>query len=217
MLRALLCEKGLPMKAETPQVMMIKGGKIQKANKKSLNAKGKNKVKGKGKDKKDYIPKPKNPKPTAMERPVKDDACHHCKEVGHWKRNCHVYLVELQKKRKQVGSASSSGCEALVKRDYALTNSNIESLSVSSEDTQRKRWDTISTSHLKTQRFVVGKVDYEETFHLSADIGYLVFSYLLAALHMIDEICANYGCCKTAFLIWLPRAMKHLRYGALAT
>ncbi|GJT11916.1 retrotransposon protein, putative, ty1-copia subclass [Tanacetum coccineum] len=102
-------EKGLPKKAETPQVMMIKSGKIQKANKKSLNAKGKNKVKGKGKDKKDYIPKPKNPKPTAMERPAKDDACHHCKEVGHWKRNCPVYLAELQKKRKQVGSASSSG------------------------------------------------------------------------------------------------------------
>ncbi|GJU33814.1 hypothetical protein Tco_1182168 [Tanacetum coccineum] len=73
-------EKGLPKKAETPQVMMIRGGKIQKANKKSLNAKGNNKVKGKGKDKKVYIPKPKNPKPTAMERPAKDDACHHCKE-----------------------------------------------------------------------------------------------------------------------------------------
>ncbi|GJT88292.1 retrotransposon protein, putative, ty1-copia subclass [Tanacetum coccineum] len=40
--------------------------------------------------------------------PAKDDACHHCKEVGHWKRNCPVYLAELQKKRKQVGSASSS-------------------------------------------------------------------------------------------------------------
>ncbi|GKA82794.1 reverse transcriptase domain-containing protein [Tanacetum coccineum] len=45
-------EKGLPKKAETPQVMMIKSGKIQKANKKSLNAKGKNKGNGKGKDKK---------------------------------------------------------------------------------------------------------------------------------------------------------------------
>ncbi|GKG23494.1 hypothetical protein Tco_0391530, partial [Tanacetum coccineum] len=61
-------EKGLPKKAETPQVMMIKSGKIQKANKKSLNPKGKNKVKGKGKDKKDYIPKP-----IAIERPAKDD------------------------------------------------------------------------------------------------------------------------------------------------
>ncbi|GJT05903.1 retrotransposon protein, putative, ty1-copia subclass [Tanacetum coccineum] len=35
--------------------------------------------------------------------------CHHCKEVGHWKRNCLVYLAELLKKKKQVGSASSSG------------------------------------------------------------------------------------------------------------
>ncbi|GJW75442.1 retrotransposon protein, putative, ty1-copia subclass [Tanacetum coccineum] len=34
-------EKGLPKKAETPQVMMIKGDKIQKSNKKSLKAKGK--------------------------------------------------------------------------------------------------------------------------------------------------------------------------------
>ncbi|GJW61493.1 retrovirus-related pol polyprotein from transposon TNT 1-94, partial [Tanacetum coccineum] len=96
-------EKGLLKKAETPQVMMIRGGKIQKANKKSLNGKGNNKVKGKGKDTKVYIPKP-----TAMERSAKDDACHHCKEVGHWKSNCPVYLAELLKKKKQVGSASSS-------------------------------------------------------------------------------------------------------------
>ncbi|GJU85862.1 retrotransposon protein, putative, ty1-copia subclass [Tanacetum coccineum] len=102
-------EKGLPKKAETPQVMMIKSGKIQKANKKSLNAKGKNKGNGKGKDKKVYIPKPNNPKSLCLRAPkAKDDACHHCKEVGHWKRNCPVYLAELQKKRKQVGSASSS-------------------------------------------------------------------------------------------------------------
>ncbi|GJX38770.1 retrotransposon protein, putative, ty1-copia subclass [Tanacetum coccineum] len=71
-------EKGLPKKAETPQ------------------------------DKQVYIPKPKNPKPSAKEHPAKDDTCHHCKEVGHWKRNCPVYLAELLKKKKQVGSASSS-------------------------------------------------------------------------------------------------------------
>ncbi|GJW26503.1 retrotransposon protein, putative, ty1-copia subclass [Tanacetum coccineum] len=102
-------EKGLPKKAETPQVMMIKGGKIQKANKKSLKAKGKGKANGKGKDKQVYIPKPKNPKPSTKEHPAKDDTCRHCKEVGHWKRNCPVYLAELLKKKKQVGSASSSG------------------------------------------------------------------------------------------------------------
>nr|GEW31806.1 zinc finger, CCHC-type [Tanacetum cinerariifolium] len=80
-----------------------------KSNKKSLKAKGKGKANGKGKDKKVYIPKPKNPKPAAKEHPTKDDTSHHCKEEGHWKRNCHVYLAELLKKKKQVGSASSSG------------------------------------------------------------------------------------------------------------
>ncbi|GKF53048.1 zinc finger, CCHC-type containing protein, partial [Tanacetum coccineum] len=72
-------EKGLPKKAVTPQVMAIQGGRIQKANKKSLNAKG------------------------------KDDVCHYYKEVGHCKRNCPAYLAELIKKKKQVGTASSSG------------------------------------------------------------------------------------------------------------
>ncbi|GJX88883.1 retrotransposon protein, putative, ty1-copia subclass [Tanacetum coccineum] len=85
------------------------GGKIQKAKKKSLKAKGKGKANGKGNDKQVYIPKPKNPKPSAKEHPAKDDTCHHCKEVGHWKRNCPVYLAELLKKKKQVGIASSSG------------------------------------------------------------------------------------------------------------
>ncbi|GKF23349.1 hypothetical protein Tco_0075671, partial [Tanacetum coccineum] len=37
-------EKGLPKKAKIPQVKIIKGGKTQMANKKSLNAKGQNKV-----------------------------------------------------------------------------------------------------------------------------------------------------------------------------
>nr|GEV43879.1 hypothetical protein [Tanacetum cinerariifolium] len=101
-------EKGLPKKAETPQLIMIKGGKIQKSKKKSLKAKGKGKANGKGNNKQVYIPKPKNPKPSDKEYPTKDDICHHCKEVGYWKRNCPVYLTELLKKKKQVGSASSS-------------------------------------------------------------------------------------------------------------
>nr|GEX45636.1 hypothetical protein [Tanacetum cinerariifolium] len=40
--------------------------------------------------------------------PAKDDTCHHCKEVGHCKRNCLAYLAELIKKKKQVGTASFS-------------------------------------------------------------------------------------------------------------
>ncbi|GJW72163.1 hypothetical protein Tco_0129080 [Tanacetum coccineum] len=92
----------------TPQVMAIQGGRIKKANKKSLNAKGKGKGKGKGNDK-SYIPKPKNPIPSTKEHPTKDDACHHCKEVEHYKRNYPTYLTELIKKKKQVSTASSSG------------------------------------------------------------------------------------------------------------
>ncbi|GKA40594.1 hypothetical protein Tco_0733187 [Tanacetum coccineum] len=96
-------EKRLPKKAKTPQVMMIKGGKIQK----SFKANGKGKTNGKGNDKQTYIPKPKNPKPSAKEHPTKDDTCHHCKVMGHCKRNFPAYLAELIKKKKQVGTASS--------------------------------------------------------------------------------------------------------------
>ncbi|GKB17312.1 hypothetical protein Tco_0851235 [Tanacetum coccineum] len=56
-------------KAATPQVMAIQSGRIQKANKKSLKAKGKD---------------------------------------GHCMGNCPAYLAELIKKKKQVGTASSS-------------------------------------------------------------------------------------------------------------
>nr|GEX06114.1 hypothetical protein [Tanacetum cinerariifolium] len=113
-LHALLIEyeKGLPKKVVTPQVMEIQGGRIHKANKKAQNAKGKGKRKSKGKDK-SYIPKPKNPKPNAKEHSEKNDACHHCREAGHWKRNCHVYLAELMKNKKQVGSASFLGIFAI--------------------------------------------------------------------------------------------------------
>ncbi|GJW58874.1 hypothetical protein Tco_0105605 [Tanacetum coccineum] len=42
------------------------------------------------------------------EHPAKDDTCHHYKEVGYCKRNYPAYLAELIKKKKQVGTASSS-------------------------------------------------------------------------------------------------------------
>ncbi|GJZ51075.1 hypothetical protein Tco_0605590 [Tanacetum coccineum] len=64
-------EKGLPKKAQTPQVMMIKGGKTEKANKKSLNAKGQNKVKDKGKDKK--IPNEPTSSPKTKAEKYKED------------------------------------------------------------------------------------------------------------------------------------------------
>nr|GFB81676.1 hypothetical protein [Tanacetum cinerariifolium] len=93
-------EKGLKDEAPTPQVFTIQKGRDNKpkpqANKK---------VKGKGKaDKnKQVVPYQPKPKPNPLKRkenPNKDQACHHCHVVGHWKRNCPLYLEELRANKK---------------------------------------------------------------------------------------------------------------------
>nr|GFA89632.1 hypothetical protein [Tanacetum cinerariifolium] len=89
-LHALLIDfkKGLKDKVPTPQVFTIQTGRDNKpkpqANKK---------VKGKGKaDKnKQVVPYQPKSKPNPLKRKEnlnKDQACHHCHVVGHWKRNC---------------------------------------------------------------------------------------------------------------------------------
>nr|GEX03631.1 zinc finger, CCHC-type [Tanacetum cinerariifolium] len=42
----------------------------------------------------------KTPPPPKKDNPAKDTICHQCGEVGHWRRNCPVYLAELMKKKK---------------------------------------------------------------------------------------------------------------------
>ncbi|GKC78946.1 zinc finger, CCHC-type containing protein [Tanacetum coccineum] len=71
-----LHEKGIPKKAETPVVLAIREGKIQKDKKKPRGAKGKDK----GKNKLAYAPKPKIPPPPRRDNLAKDSVCHHCKE-----------------------------------------------------------------------------------------------------------------------------------------
>ncbi|GKA86550.1 retrotransposon protein, putative, ty1-copia subclass [Tanacetum coccineum] len=93
----------IPKKAETPAVLSIQEGKIQKDKKKLRGAKGKDK----GKNKLAYAPKPKIPLSPKRDNPAKDSVCHHCKEVGHWRRNCSSYQAEL-KKRKNASVASTS-------------------------------------------------------------------------------------------------------------
>ncbi|GKA55332.1 zinc finger, CCHC-type containing protein [Tanacetum coccineum] len=56
-----------------------------------------------------YPPKPKNPPPPKKDNPAKDAICHHCGEVGHWRRNCPIYLTELLKKKQLSQGASTSG------------------------------------------------------------------------------------------------------------
>ncbi|GJT68730.1 zinc finger, CCHC-type containing protein [Tanacetum coccineum] len=82
-----------------------------KLNKK--RAKGKDK----GKNKLAYAPKPKISPPPKRDNPTKDSVCHHCKEVGHWRRNYPSYQAEL-KKRKNASLASTSGIFTIELYDF---------------------------------------------------------------------------------------------------
>ncbi|GKA99357.1 hypothetical protein Tco_0827294 [Tanacetum coccineum] len=110
-----LHEKGIPKKAETPTVLAIREGRIQEDKKKPQGAKGKDK----GKIKLAYAPKPKIPPSPKRDNPAKDSIFHHCKEVGHWRRNFPSYHAKL-KKRKNANGASTSGIFTI--ELYALTD-----------------------------------------------------------------------------------------------
>nr|GFA57472.1 zinc finger, CCHC-type [Tanacetum cinerariifolium] len=56
-----------------------------------------------------FAPKPTNHPPPKKDNLAKDGTFHQCGEVGHWRRNCPVYLVELLKKKKLSQGASTSG------------------------------------------------------------------------------------------------------------
>nr|GEZ42620.1 zinc finger, CCHC-type [Tanacetum cinerariifolium] len=96
-------EFGIPKKAKTPVVLSIKEGRIQKDKKKWNGANGKYK----GKNKLAYAPKPKIPSPLKRDNLTKDSIYHHCKEVGHYRRNYPSYQAELRKKN--ASGASTSG------------------------------------------------------------------------------------------------------------
>ncbi|GKC92717.1 retrotransposon protein, putative, ty1-copia subclass, partial [Tanacetum coccineum] len=83
--------------------------------KKPQGAKGK----AKGKNKLAYAPKTKIPSPPKRDNSAKDSICHHCMEVGHWRRNCPSYHAEL-KKRKNDSVASTSAVEAIKSFDLIL-------------------------------------------------------------------------------------------------
>ncbi|GJU60183.1 retrotransposon protein, putative, ty1-copia subclass [Tanacetum coccineum] len=108
-----LHEQTLP-KNNAPALHVIRAGKVKKGNNKHKKhqpqtvARGQNQ--GKGKNKLAYAPNPKIPPPSKREDPAKDSMCHECGKTGHWKRNCHRYLAELLKKKKNTASgAGGSG------------------------------------------------------------------------------------------------------------
>nr|GFC83267.1 hypothetical protein [Tanacetum cinerariifolium] len=51
----------------------------------------------------------RTPPPPKKDNPAKDAICHQCGKVGHWRRNCPVYLAELMKKKQLSQGASTSG------------------------------------------------------------------------------------------------------------
>ncbi|GJX48194.1 zinc finger, CCHC-type containing protein [Tanacetum coccineum] len=55
--------------------------------------------------------KPKNPPTPKKDNLAKDVKCHQCGEVGHWRRNCPIYLSELMKKKKLSQGAGTSGSQ----------------------------------------------------------------------------------------------------------
>ncbi|GJS03564.1 putative RNA-directed DNA polymerase [Tanacetum coccineum] len=110
-----LHEESLPKKDANPALHAIRAGRVQKNQKNKPHKAGRG-GKGKGKNKMGYAhnnvpfaPKPKTPPPPKKDNPAKDAICHECGEIGHWRRNCPVYLTELMKKKKLSQGASASG------------------------------------------------------------------------------------------------------------
>nr|GEW88642.1 zinc finger, CCHC-type [Tanacetum cinerariifolium] len=143
--------------------------------------------------KKAATPQPKNPKPSTKEHPTKDDTCHYCKEVGHWKRNCHAYLDELIKKKKQVGTAIRCLVD-LPPNGKTVGNKRIFKKKTSMEGIVHSYKD-----HLLAKGFTqTYGVDYEETFSPVADIRAIRILIAIASFydHEIWQMDV-----KTAFLI----------------
>nr|GEV67312.1 hypothetical protein [Tanacetum cinerariifolium] len=85
-------EKGIPKKDMA--ILAIRQGQIQKP-------KSQARVKRKSKRKSElaYTAKQKISLPAKKDHPAKDVVCHHYQQLGHWRRNCPLYLAELKKSK----------------------------------------------------------------------------------------------------------------------
>nr|GEY90196.1 zinc finger, CCHC-type [Tanacetum cinerariifolium] len=103
-----LHEETLPKKDANPALHAIRAGRVQRNHKNKSHKAGKGSHgKGKGKmgnasNNASFASKPKTPPPPKKDNPAKDAICHQCGEVGHWRRNCLVYLAELIEKEEVI-------------------------------------------------------------------------------------------------------------------
>ncbi|GJU10214.1 putative reverse transcriptase domain-containing protein [Tanacetum coccineum] len=133
-----LHEKGISKKAETPAVMAIREGKIQKDKKKLRGAK----CEDKGKTKLTYAPKPKIPLPPKRYNPIKDSICHHCNEGLRESRKLKHGALSLY-----IGNGMRAKVEAIGSFDLILPSSLIIVLDNCSFAPTVTR-DFVSISHL---------------------------------------------------------------------
>ncbi|KAL8149203.1 hypothetical protein AgCh_006275 [Apium graveolens] len=63
----------------------------------------------------------KKPVPPKAEDPKSKAICFHCNNVGHWKRNCKVYLAELKKKKKGSEATASDSGMFMIKVNMSLS------------------------------------------------------------------------------------------------
>ncbi|GJT85285.1 zinc finger, CCHC-type containing protein [Tanacetum coccineum] len=109
--------------------VMTQNLSIQKNQKKKSHKAAKGNQ-GKGKAKMGYapmpvppfVPKPKNPPTPKKDNILKDAIYHQCGEVGHWRRNCPVYLAELMKKKKLSQGASTLGIFTIELDSFSSTS-----------------------------------------------------------------------------------------------
>nr|GEW16850.1 hypothetical protein [Tanacetum cinerariifolium] len=170
-------EKGLPKKAETPQVMMIKG---------------------------EYL--------------TKDNTCNQCKEVGHWKRNCHVYLAVLLKKKKQVGSASSSSTvpsNGIYEIDMHDLVPNVNS--IYNVSTKRAKHNLNSTylwhcrfAHISKKR--IENLQQEGILKSTDDESFDQCDYALESATRILNMVPNKKVDKTPYELWIPKGNNGLLF-----
>lgn len=102
-------EQSLSLNTKHKEVVVIRQGRdnknLDRGNSKIPAKKSNTKPKPNPKTKTKPKIKPE-PEPKSKGKVAKDCVCHHCNEIGHWRRNCPKYLQELTEKKADMANTS---------------------------------------------------------------------------------------------------------------